>query len=317
LLSGIARSIKTYLPEKYRRKLRLWRKQCFRIFHIALEDLSFLFKGEPAVILAVDGRIRPSYGRPICFFSNYDANSQVKDYIYYYLSEIVSAGCDVVFVSTNDELKRDDIKKLSDLCVKIILRQNRGYDFYSWKTGMSLYTEFGRHESVLLLNDSVIGPFVPFSKILARLRCSPFQITGMTDSRQFSYHIQSYLFFIKKDEKTLRFLEYFFRFVKPYNDKNIIIHNYEIGFSKMATKTISIGALFPIEATFEVIDGTEIPMDDVNQLIVFWRELIVSLHFPFIKKSVLMKSMTDSSVVAEILRRSHFSFDIHLLPNKE
>ena len=95
--------------------------------------------------------------------------------------------------------------------MRIINRENKGYDFYGWKTGLEKYTRYKDHVGLLLANDSVIGPLFSISNIVSTLENCDADVIGMTDSFQFHPHLQSYFLYCKKNvvlsEEFLRFLK--------------------------------------------------------------------------------------------------------------
>ncbi len=79
-------------------------------------------------------------------------------------------GYSVVLIS-NCPLQKSDILPLKNLCVEVIERDNIGYDFGAYKDGILRYmgklgSKFDELETLLIANDSVIGPIydVPNSR---------------------------------------------------------------------------------------------------------------------------------------------------------
>ena len=64
----------------------------------------------------------------------------------------------------NISIKKNEQKKLS-FVKKIIISEHNEMDFGSWKVGLE-FIKKKKKENVLLLNDSIIGPFVNFKFIL-------------------------------------------------------------------------------------------------------------------------------------------------------
>ena len=98
-----------------------------------------------------------------CFFSSYDGESIVREGVYHYLRQLKMTGFDTVFISKSNAISGSDLKKLAGYCIRIISRENRGYDFYSWKVGLEEYPQHREHAGFLLANDSVYGPLFDFS----------------------------------------------------------------------------------------------------------------------------------------------------------
>ena len=84
--------------------------------------------GEPRIRLSEKG-LAASHVRPVCFFCSYDRDSIVRENVFYFLDQLTAAGFDIVFISSSDAISRADLEKLSARCIRIINRENRGYDF--------------------------------------------------------------------------------------------------------------------------------------------------------------------------------------------
>ncbi|MBI0413871.1 MAG: lipopolysaccharide biosynthesis protein, partial [Nitrosospira sp.] len=110
--------------------------QCELLLYVFTRDKS---SKEPHVRHNVEGAISPDHGRPVCLFSSYDGESIVREGVYHYLRQLEMAGFDTVFISTSAAISELDLKKLEGYCIRIINRENRGYDFYSWKVGLEAY----------------------------------------------------------------------------------------------------------------------------------------------------------------------------------
>ena len=113
-----------------------------------IEDLKFLREmlasvlinsrryEKPKVWYSKRGYLSPNYARPICLFYSFDEKSVIRKNVYYYLSELKLAGFDIIFISSSDMILDTDLKQFSKLCIRIIVRENRGYDFYGWNIGL-------------------------------------------------------------------------------------------------------------------------------------------------------------------------------------
>ena len=88
----------------------------------------------PHVKYSVEGAISPDRIRPVCLFSSYDGESVVRESVCYYLRQLKMSGFDTVFISTSETISELDLKKLAGHCIRIINRENRDYDIYSWSS---------------------------------------------------------------------------------------------------------------------------------------------------------------------------------------
>ncbi|TYP86050.1 rhamnosyltransferase [Nitrosomonas communis] len=114
---------------------------------------------KPKVRYSKPGHLSPTYARPICLFCSFDEKSVIRKNVYYYLSELKLAGFDIIFISSSEMILDTELKEFSKLYIRIIIRENRGYDFYGWKVGLQEYPQYHLHRALLLANDSVLGPF--------------------------------------------------------------------------------------------------------------------------------------------------------------
>ena len=75
----------------------------------------------------------------------------------------------------------------------VLRRPNIGYDFGSWATAIDRYPVIAEARRVLLLNDSLVGPFATIEPLLAKFHASAADVWAVTDTAQFEYHLQSYV----------------------------------------------------------------------------------------------------------------------------
>ena len=71
-------------------------------------------------------------------FVHYDKDNLIDDYVYFYLKELQKVSDYIVFV-TVVKLSINDINKLNTICNDVILRENVGYDFMSYKVGLESF----------------------------------------------------------------------------------------------------------------------------------------------------------------------------------
>ena len=118
----------------------------------------------------------------ICIYSSFDGSNKVQDYVLYCLSEIHEYGFEIIFVTTSFSLSKKDEKNLLKYCSVIINRENRGYDFTSWKIGAE-QIKWENVNNILLLNDSIIFPLYDFSEKMKLMVNSEKDFWGLIDSR--------------------------------------------------------------------------------------------------------------------------------------
>jgi len=213
----------------------------------------------------------------------------------------------IAFVSTSP-LTDSDKDILSEHCATIIVRENEGYDFISWKVGVEALGPLDNFTSVIIANDSVIGPLDDAGSLFQRLFDSRFDVCGLTLSWEHRRHAQSY--FLHFASATLRSgaFETFWTSIAPFSSKQAIIETYEIGLTQfMEDHDHSVGALFepPAKPSWRTrirlaarsaslsdpigsLKGIRLALivPHLNPTHYLWRE-ILDQGLPFLKKELL------------------------------
>ncbi len=268
---------------------------------------------KPLVRLYEEGLVSPDFARPVCFFCSYDAESIVRENVYYYLDGLALAGFNIVFISSSDAIAKPDLERLSLSCVRIINRENKGYDFYGWKTALEKYGEYKRHPGLLLANDSVFGPLFSIKDIITQFENCDADIVGMTDSFHICPHLQSYFLFCKKNVILSEEFTRFFQDVEVLALKIAVIRKYEVGFSRLLRGRFRLSALYGVETVLDRFDYRQRPMGWIESTFHFWKPLISEFRFPFLKKSVLTRRGVPLEEVASVLVESGSLYDTDIL----
>lgn len=185
----------------------------------------------------IKGDVPENSKERLCIFAHYDKYERIDDYVVYCIQKLYEIGCEIVMVSTSTSLLPGEIEKIKDFCSKIIIRKNIGIDFGSWKVGLSQIKDISSYKEVIFVNDSIYGPFFDLSKIFKKMEESGADIWGITDSWQHRYHIQSYFMVFNKRMVNSDFFRDFWREVRYFKNKNLIIKEYEIGLSQKAIQS--------------------------------------------------------------------------------
>jgi rhamnosyltransferase len=243
-------------------------------------------RGEPRVIRAMEGTA-PDPSQPLCIFSSYDRESIVRGCVFFYVEALAAAGFDVVFVSTSHSILASDERRLLASCSMVALRENAGYDFYSWKTGLSLCPDYARRRGLLLANDSVFGPFFDVSNLIRDLEDSKADVVGMTDSLRYRPHLQSYFLYFKQRVLSSREFSSFFDHMKVRYYKGTIIRECEVGLSRRLERRFSLDAMYGWARISPNAQRGDRPPDWTSSTTHRWRDLIVDFRFPFLKRSLI------------------------------
>jgi lipopolysaccharide biosynthesis protein len=223
----------------------------------------------------------------LCIFASFSYGNIIAEYVFHYLEELVKSGCDLVFVSTSP-LSEADIIRLKKYSKLILETPNVGLDFGSWKCGLSK-VEYGiKYRKVILANDSVFGPFHDLKSIVREMTAKGLDMWGMTESQQFSRHIQSYFMCFNHSILQSSLWVDFWKNMERLTDKNKIIQNYELGISKlMMEHDFKIGAYVDYENLQKA--SPDRPLYEINPAIDLWKPIIQDFRYPFLKRELLIK----------------------------
>ncbi|WP_167051068.1 rhamnan synthesis F family protein [Salinibacterium sp. ZJ77] len=168
---------------------------------------------------------------------------------------------------------------LADPEIAVAVRQNIGYDFGSWSSGLALLTDAAAADRLLLVNDSMIGPFDSLAPVLEHFEQSWAQAWGATGTLQFMPHLQSYFVGFKDGLLRNSGVERLFRNVKSLDSKNEIIDAYELGLSRALYREA-----IPYDA---FISAGRVASVGKNPTINGWRGML-DLGFPMVKRQLVM-----------------------------
>ena len=256
--------------------------------------------------------------RRAIIFVHFDKDNLVDDYVYYYLNVLKEHSSYLLFVTTSILLEEDK-DKLSHYCSDIIIRENVGYDFMSYKTGLNSF-DYTQYDELLLCNDSVYGPFYPLDEMFTTMQVKSCDFWGITDNTDISYHLQSYFLLFKKSLFTHNSFKDFWEAVVVLESKDEIIEKYEVGLTKffvnhkftpdsyiqfIPTFTqkifIFMKKLTPhkvLTKVYSLLTGNY-PLQRVgkiNATLHFWKELILTTRMPFIKIMMLRDNPNNMNI---------------------
>jgi hypothetical protein len=186
--------------------------------------------------------------------------------------------------------------------VTILRRPNIGYDFGSWATALDRYPAVTGADEVLLINDSLAGPFRPMDHLFASFHDTGADVWGLCDTSQFTHHIQSFCLGFKHQVLQEQPLVPFWRDIRVEASRDDIIWRYEIGLSRLLQREA-----FSLDAAFRY---RKVVGEGQNPAIHGWRRLL-DLGFPFVKRELLRKPdvvCDGREVPREVMRR--FGVDI-------
>jgi hypothetical protein len=185
--------------------------------------------------------------------------------------------------------------ELLDLCDAVVWKGLSGYDFSAYAVALAEVAAQSPGADLLLMNDSVLGPFVDLDAIL---RTVPWQMTGFTASTEFENHLQSYALYVRSiTPPVVQSL----RTVAPqsvaFDRFWHVVYCQETRLARVAARTMKVGALW-----FAGGHGAGNP--SLTKAVP-----LLTAGFPFLKRSIAGGKLAhryDQKLVMELLaERSH------------
>jgi lipopolysaccharide biosynthesis protein len=243
-------------------------------------------------------------------YAHYDRRGVVHDYVIQQLRELVEAGFRVTFVSNSPVFPPASVRAAGTHCKQILWRRNMGHDFGAYKDGIRSLGDLKNVDRLLLMNDSVYGPFCPLSELLQRFDPSRIDLWGITDSWEGHYHVQSYFVLFLKGAIDLPAFRRFWRRLPYFNLKTWVIRGGEIKLTQiLARSKLRTAVLYPYwdtaklalqrlqHATPDLPPSHQKFLDELhsrvilgiplNQMHYFCETLLTELDCPFIKRDLI------------------------------
>jgi len=220
----------------------------------------------------------PSGTGELAVLAHWDPRGEFAEASEMLLDGLRAAGLDVVVVSTSAPHEAL-VGQLRDRALAVVTRDNVGFDFLSWARGL----EAARHagvpaERIVLTNTSMYGPLQPLRPMLDRLWALPADVLGLTESREFGPHLQSwFLAFGPTAVRSARFASYWER-IRPATNKWGTIVAHELRWARdLAQGGPPPTALLPAALTGRTR----------NPLTFTW-QTVVTGGVPFVKRSLFL-----------------------------
>ncbi len=241
-------------------------------------------------------------GDILCLLSTFDTCGVVYPHVFSYINELNRCGCDVHAVVTSPNLSQGNRDQLVKNCAQVIFRKNRGLDFGSWRAVLDPVKVNKKFRGVLLTNDSILGPLRNLDREFELIRKAGHSVVGMTESDEFSRHLQSYFLYFPLEVFLIPRILNFWSGIRAICDKGRIIREYEIGISSiLRSNGVELNAIYPLELLTERAKqmGTDFEFHErlaagmpMNPVLHFW-EILLTDDFPFVKKgNFTMKNIT-------------------------
>ena len=160
----------------------------------------------------------------------------------------------------------------------VLRRPNEGYDFGSWAVAMAAREELLDRPYVLVLNDSLVGPFAPLDEIVADFEHTTADVWGLVESNQFAPHLQSFFRGFRYGVLAEPPMRRFWRDLRVVPDKTTLIETYEFGFTEFLVQQRFSATQF--------VHHSEVVGEGLNPTMYAWRALFEA-GVPFVKRELV------------------------------
>lgn len=234
-------------------------------------------------LLRTPRAIRPSphgaRGERTAFFASYGESDTFSRSVVEQTRALTHRGYDVVLIRASSGSARAQWPMEEEaICPTIVWRPNIGYDFGSWAVGIDQFPELAGREHVLLVNDSLVGPFGSIDPMLDHFERSTADVWSATCSEQVELHLQSFTLGFRRGVLRTYPLNRFWASIREIGDKNVLIREYEIGLTRLiAREMLTAESYIPVGL---------VGRGQINPAYNSW-EVLLRNGFPFVKRELL------------------------------
>ncbi len=276
---------------------------------------------------AKDGRIRsirpgavPLEGtRRVAIYIHYAPVPAVSRMVLAQVRAYRDLGFAVVFVSMSPGLPEAVLPELEACCALLVERRNHGLDFGAWHDILpEVLARAPGMAELLLVNDSLCGPFRALSPALEAMRAAPEGLYGLTENLAPAPHLQSY-FLLARGEGVVKDVADFLLRHRVTANKRRTIREGEVrlsawmrgrghpvaawcGYERVEAAALwspvarrRVRMLYPSLFAGLAEDDAEgmrvaLRQRPLNATHLFWRELVEDFSFPFVKTDLLLRN---------------------------
>ncbi len=221
--------------------------------------------------------------RLVCLFAHYHPRQRIRLPVLRYVGALQACGYQTFVACSGDAMPpEEDRNALAAAGGVLLCRPNRGLDFGAWQHLIREGCADGA-ERVLLANDSVFGPLRPLGPIIDRMERGNHDVWGMIESRQRSWHLQSW--FLQFTGEAFEHQEVRRVFAQPFArmDKEAVIERGELALGQALRR-----AGLRWDAVVRFGHATWFARRHrLNMMHLDWRHNLVVLGLPFIKAELL------------------------------
>ncbi len=187
--------------------------------------------------------------------------------------------------------------------VSVYRRPNVGYDFGSWAHALDTWPGIRDAQTTILVNDSLVGPFVPLAPLVEQLDRDPNPVWGLVSTTQDAAHLQSHFIAYRQGILHHPKLVKFWNDVRVEPSKRDLVERYEIGLGRLLRRNgIPYGAAFEWE---RVVSRGQNPTSQGWRRLMMW-------GFPFVKRELVLRPPPEVADVGDVpaVVREMFGIDV-------
>lgn len=234
----------------------------------------------------------------VCIYLTYDKKNIVDKYIGYMLGELRKCVDYLIVVCNETEIKRgkDLIEVTAD---EIFYRENTGFDAGGFKEvlcSLAGWNKVLKYDELILVNDSIFGPFKEMGKIFADMEEKEADFWGLTKmgpSLEFGEyipeHIQTFFCVIRTSMLHSAVFKDYWEEMPYYKTFDAVVKKHEIRFTSYFA---NLGYKYAVLADTETNDSSNIA-NNYLQYGTICHELIRKRNFPFLKKQQISYDMQN------------------------
>ena len=235
----------------------------------------------------------------VCLFVTHSRTPTLKPHVVEHIEQLIANGVAVVLI-VNTDLPGSAITVPPSLMAALsacVVRENIGFDFAAWAHARTLFASQLHPTRLWWVNDSILGPLdrASFKRLIDRIRASPADMIGLTESYSPRRHLQSFFLVFGARALASPALARALDAMLSLPTKALVIEAYETRLTeRLAASGLVCEAMFPA--------ATNDPYAFANDTALFWVAL-VDAGFPFVKTSVVDARLDEAALARLVPER--------------
>lgn len=257
-------------------------------------------------------------------YHTYDRQNIVDGYIGYMLKELKTC-VNYLVVVCNEMVIVHGVKTLEKYADEIFYRDNIGLDAGGFKDVLTKFIGWEKvlsFDELVLVNDSLFGPFCPMKDIFAEMNKKTVDFWGLSGHSEykkqgidsFPRHIQSFFLVVRSSMLHSNHFKNYWENMPYYATYNQVVREYEMQF----TRHFSIlGYTYDVYTDIDANNSLN-PANNYIQYKKIPYELIKKRKFPFLKKQQIADDKLDEQTQQELYQAINYidkatDYDVNLI----